>query len=647
MIVCNQISNRCRHTLKPGLWLCLLLFKTVTGLWGQVPQDTLVLGPKNGFTINEHLYYYKTPKTCTPYEVFYQVSVDSFKKLYPETAINSGFSNDYYWMIFTLKNPFAAEKDLFFQFNNPYLNVIQIWKKTPTGFGEIAHTGSTLPFNTRPYTYHDFVLPIRLGAGEVRTLLIMADKRGEIFSAKPQLMDANTFKDKEQKLYLMFGVIIGIMLFNIVINLFLGVSLKDGIHFLYALYICAALLWLFSSMGVDFQYFYPDTPALIAIAQPITGGITMILMAQLAIVFLQLGKGRSWVKLLLNTGKYTAMIQTPFWYIIYHRFYHLNWLKQLQSNLFLVAISCIAVGMIAAAIERIRQGYKPAWFYLAAILYLAFGIFKTCFIILGSRDISELISPPTAVQQGLMIESIIIFIGIIYRYNTYKGEREKLQIKLSEQRIEMMQQIVAAQEEERKRLAQDLHDDVGATLSTLLLHITNVPDTPEWGTPFVRSYSERGINIAQKALGDLRLISHDLVPKDFALLGLFHVLRNKIEELNQIGNIKFWINAEGDDKGINDIFSITIYRIINELINNIVKHAIAANATIDISIGETHITVIIEDDGIGWNAPYNSSDNGIGLRNIRSRVDFLNGAINIDGNKNGTTVIVEIPLNQT
>lgn len=638
------IIHTCFRSVKPCLLLGMLFLTVTTGIRAQPPQDTLVLGAGGNYTIGEHLYYYKTPKARLPHEIYHLTPRSDFKILYPAKAINSGFSDDYYWMTFTVKNPFVAEKDLFFQFNNPYLNVIQVWEKTPAGFLEIALTGATLTFETRPYPYHDFVLPLRLSAGEVRTLLIMADKRGEIFSAKPQLMDAGTFKDKEQKLYLMFGVIMGIMLFNIVINLFLGISLKDGIHFLYALYICAALLWLFSSMGIDFQYFYPGTPSLIAIAQPITGGITMILMAQLAIVFLRLREGRSRVKLLLNTGKYTAMVQTPFWYIIYHWFYHLNWLKQLQSNLFLVAISCIAVGMIAGAIERIRQGYKPAWFYLAAILYLAFGIFKTCFIILGSRDISELVSPPTAVQQGLIIESIIIFIGIIYRYNTYKGEGEKLQLKLTEQRIEMMQQIVAAQEEERKRLAQDLHDDVGATLSTLLLHVTNIPETPEWETNFVRGYSERVISIAQKALSDLRLISHDLVPKDFTLLGLFHVLRYKIEELNEIGSIKFWINAEGDDKRINDIFSITIYRIINELINNIVKHAMAANATIDILIGESHIMVIIEDDGIGWNAPYNS--NGIGLRNIRSRVRFLNGSINIDANKNGTTVIVEVPLNQ-
>ena len=73
----------------------------------------------------------------------------------------------------------------------------------------------------------------------------------------------------------------------------------------------------------------------------------------------------------------------------------------------------------------------------------------------------------------------------------------------------MTQNIIAAQEEERKRLAQDLHDDLGATLSTLLLHITNQHDIIN------NPYNERSIEITQKALADLRNISHDLLPKDF------------------------------------------------------------------------------------------------------------------------------------
>jgi two-component system, sensor histidine kinase LadS len=621
---------------------CCLIISNCT--IAQTAIDTLVLRNKQEYPINDYLQWLKTDQPIIPAEAFHMLQGGRGQRLAPEHAINSGFTNFYFWMTFTLRNNSASDEKLFYAFNNPSLHDIEIYKLSDTGFTNIAVMGSARPFHTRAYAYHDFVLPINVPAERSVTYLIMAERRGEIFSSKPELMSENYFRGKEQKLYTVFGIVLGILIFNIIINFFLGISLKNNIHFLYALYVCAVLCWFFTSLGLDFRYLFPRRPFLVPISQPVIGGVTMILMAQLAIVFLQLRHSTSKAYLFLNLAKWLLIVSVPAKVIIYIWFNHIHPLKLLSSNVYLIAISGVAIGMIWAAIAQIRKGFKPAWFYLAAIAYLAFSIFKTCLIILGSHDISSLISPPTNIQQGIIIETIIIFIGIIYRYNLFKKEREELQSRLADQKIEMMHRIVAAQEEERKRLAQDLHDDVGATLSTLLLHITNMPETKEWQTPFARQYCERSITISQKALSDLRHISHDLVPKDFATGGLYHVLNNKVDELNAFTDIRFWLNADGDDRLLNDIFSITIYRIINELINNIVKHSKASTANIDISMGDSNVVLIIEDDGIGFQDDHVKS--GIGLKNIRSRVAFLNGSLNIDKNKQGVTVIIEIPIHK-
>src|SRR5690606_1665258 len=96
-----------------------------------------------------------------------------------------------------------------------------------------------------------------------------------------------------------------------------------------------------------------------------------------------------------------------------------------------------------------------------------------------------------------------------------KKERTRLQKELAFQELEMNRQIIKAQEDERRRLAQDLHDDVGASLSTLMLHISNLPDIPVWNKETALRYNERSLAIGKKALKDLRSISHDLMPKDF------------------------------------------------------------------------------------------------------------------------------------
>lgn len=98
-------------------------------------------------------------------------------------------------------------------------------------------------------------------------------------------------------------------------------------------------------------------------------------------------------------------------------------LIKIAGNIYLIAIGGIAVSIIWAAILRVRQGFRPGWFYLAAVCFLAGSIFKTCYVILTTNDLSVLVSPPTSIQIGLIIESLIIFAGIIYRYSVLKKRK--------------------------------------------------------------------------------------------------------------------------------------------------------------------------------------------------------------------------------
>jgi signal transduction histidine kinase len=604
--------------------------------------DSLTITNRELYPVNEHLYWLKTKDKITADAAYHLLMNGAGERLAPQHSLNARFDNDYYWTLFTLKNPGSDDADLFYQFNNPTINHIEVYTVVDGAIQHRISTGALLPFKTRGYSYHDFVIPIKIRSNQNITYLIMSEKRGELFSITPALMSTNYFKEKEANVYLVLGIIIGIMIFNILINLFLGISLNYKLHYLYALYVSVTLLWIFGSVKMDYQLLFPDYPLLFKISQPLTGGITMILMAQLAIVFLQLKKSGAKVFVILNTAKWVLITILPFRIALYLVFPKYAWLGEKASIVYLAAIAGIAISMVWAAIVRIRQGFKPAWFYLAAIAYLAFSIFKTCYTVLYKVDVSELLSVPSDIQQGIIVETIIIFIGIIYRYNLYKKEKEELNNKLAKQRIEMTNRIVIAQEEERKRIAQDLHDDVGATLSTLLLHITNLPDKPEWQTPFAVQHNQRSITISRKALTDLRNISHDLLPKDFNTLGFFEVLQNRIEEINTLNTTRFWLSTEGNDHLLNEMQAITLYRITNELVNNIVKHARAAHANIDVVVMAPSVTILVEDDGIGFEDT--TAKNGIGIKNVYSRVAFLNGNINIDKNKQGTTIIVTAPI---
>ena len=191
-----------------ALTCCLI---TGNCIIAQTAFDTLVLSNKQEYPVNDYLTWLKTDQRVTAAEAFHMLQQGKGQRLAPEHVINSGFTNFYFWMTFTLRNNSASDEKLFYAFNNPSLNAIEIYKLSDTGFTSMVVMGSAKPFNTRAYPYHDFVLPIQVPAERSVTYLMMAERRAQIFSSRPELMSENYFRKKEQKLYTVFGIILGIL----------------------------------------------------------------------------------------------------------------------------------------------------------------------------------------------------------------------------------------------------------------------------------------------------------------------------------------------------------------------------------------------------------------------------------------------------
>ncbi|MBC7509149.1 MAG: hypothetical protein H7320_10450, partial [Ferruginibacter sp.] len=605
--------------------------------------DTLRITQTGSYAVNQHLYYYKSPDKISVKEISKRIGTGLFEKLYPHNSIDAGITTNYYWLIFTLKNEQPTDGTFYFQLHQPWIKLAQLYSLTDTGFKLMAQSGMALHFDARPYAHFDIVFPISLRSQSSGTFLLMVDNRGSDLNILPTLTDDDSFRAEEKKEYLLIGLLTGIMAFSIVINIFLYFSASEKIHLIYTLYVLSMLYWLFSSLSLDFQYLYPNYPFLTTLSISISTSLSFIFMTALITSFLDVTEQNSKFKKVVNGLTYIFFIlpfvcfTTHYWFEDYTGFH------TIYVYVFISASILLAILYYVVIIEKILQRVKQAWFFLIGEGFIAYGILKYCIHLLGGGLNNSVQSPPSDIQIGLTIEAVIIFMGIIYRYNLYKNDREKLQQSLLQQQLQSMEEIVTAQENERKRIAQDLHDDVGATLSTLLLHISNAPA----GTNSVSNllHSERSISIGKKAVNDLRSISHNLLPKDFEQLGLFRVLQHRVEELNYITNVRFHLVTAGEDKYISELFSITLYRIINELINNIIKHAQASTAQLQLVISTTDIMLMVEDDGTGLDT--GKIHHGIGLKNIYSRVEFLKGKITIDSNTQGTSTIIDIPYKNT
>ncbi len=245
---------------------------------------------------------------------------------------------------------------------------------------------------------------------------------------------------------------------------------------------------------------------------------------------------------------------------------------------------------------------------------------------------------------SLMIAGLILVTaGFLYTRNRL-NKKTRYQKELNRQQVELFNAIAVTQEQERKRIAQDIHDSLGSVLSAAKLKLAEARELK----PELAGHEQfiTGLNLIDEASAELRSISHNIMPATLSKLGLVPALKNLSEKISSNKGLQVKFGAHEFDSRIEEQTEISIYRVILELINNIVKHAAATQATVQLIKYPDHINITVEDNGKGFDpVKILHEKKGIGLGNIYSRVDYLKGTINIDaGEGRGTTVIIDIPL---
>lgn len=203
-------------------------------------------------------------------------------------------------------------------------------------------------------------------------------------------------------------------------------------------------------------------------------------------------------------------------------------------------------------------------------------------------------------------------------------------------------------ENERKRFSQDLHDEIGPNLSAVLLY-ANILETQDEENLEIKTKIEE---IVESTLQLVRTISQNVTPKYIQDKGLENSLRSMIGNFNHALNGKTQIGLEVASlpTGFGEIENINIYRIVQEAINNAIKHAEAKEIRVNLQVTDNKIFIQISDNGKGFEysgIKVNGSDtgSGIGLKNIQNRVIFLGGQLNIYSQKGkGTQIVAEIPI---
>ena len=223
-------------------------------------------------------------------------------------------------------------------------------------------------------------------------------------------------------------------------------------------------------------------------------------------------------------------------------------------------------------------------------------------------------------------------------------ERVLLEGKLAEIRIkkqiEITEAIITAQERERSFLGEELHDNINQVLATSKLYLDRAIASPHLRDDLMTSSR----NYIYDAMEEIRKLSKSLLPPSLGEITLLEAVTEMIDNLHRVNKINFikaWYNF--DESVLNEKQSLGIFRILQEQLNNVIKHARAKNVIIGLSEKENKIQLQIKDDGVGFELT--EKRKGIGLKNIASRTELLNGELIINSSPgNGFELLVNIDL---
>lgn len=228
-----------------------------------------------------------------------------------------------------------------------------------------------------------------------------------------------------------------------------------------------------------------------------------------------------------------------------------------------------------------------------------------------------------------MIVAVLLVVFFYFsRKKIIQKELEKRDLEIYLQK-EQLHAVIITQEEERKRIAQDLHDDISSKLNIVSLntHLLSSPNLTEAET---KEITENIINLTAKALENSRKIAHNLLPPVFEKFGLNAGIEELCEEFESSKSVKVNYENEIDfeDKDIDR--HLHVFRILQELMNNSLRHGKATKINITFKNLNSINTCFYEDNGVGFDTKSTQNQKGLGMKNIDSRISFLNGTINID-----------------
>ncbi|MDF2193224.1 7TM diverse intracellular signaling domain-containing protein [Paraflavitalea sp. CAU 1676] len=529
------------------------------------------------------------------------------------------------WLKFDVQNNSTRSKWFLEFISPPLLHEVEVYVVGKGGQYRSVKLLGDQQFPDRLVKVKNLVVPIGLLPGEPASFYVRVTSRN--FMRIPlRIATMQELYESNHKVDVSNGVIFGMLIAFMIYNLFVFFSLREISYLFYVGYVFFWGLNLVNYNGylpdfIPHASGFNDSSIFIACSALCSVGFTNAFLQ--THIYAPIISRTKWVMVALTlVPMILVMVGKPVYAFIY-----------IQLLVYPVFMYWFVAGFMS-----FRNGYKPALYYI-----VGFGCYMVGSAIYNLKDhnlLPENTFTATSMHWGAAFEAVILSYALANKLSFYKREKEKIQQKALEQTRAFSQQVLESQETERKRIAAELHDSVGQRLILLKNKILLLGKKNDVQKEELRAVSG---DVAQ-AIQEIRGIAYYLRPYQIDLFGISQALEAVVNETSKATGIAVTMQVDKVDGLFSKENEINVYRIVQELLNNMVKYAEATDCSFLVRYTPGVVTVLFEDNGKGFDPT--KVKKGLGLTGIQERVNILGGSCVIsNGTRSGVVTKITLPVN--
>lgn len=585
-------------------------------------QHTAVLRDgQQDIALHRYAYIYKEDAALSAIDNL--LHSDAVKFVYNNSIqeINYGIARPRAWCKVGVRNE-SRQQDWVLKIQQSRVDTAQLYVvRENQEIEKLPMTGHFQTFDERPMHALPFAYTITIKQNETVWFYLYTARQYGKHAAIVNLQTRNHFENYEYGFNVVLAFVCGMVALASLVGFFLFLFVRQRLYVYYSIYALSFLFVLLADTGFAHAVlFFPHD-------QTVTDGFTMVFyywmggcLGVFTIELLQLKQhANRWIYWFGIIFSY-ALCTFALLLLIPGLPHVIRW-TLVSYSYFLAFITNLYILYII--ITSTRKKEPIVYFYMAGFF------FTSCVAVLILLSDFGIINFPHENKDIYFltpfVEILCVALGIGIHFSRTLKERVNVQMALNE----TQNQIINIQENERRRIAQDLHDDVGNSLAAVRNMV-------------MQRYEPAGIEKEiDRLIETIRSISHDLMPVDFEEFSLAEVIEHTVGKFKDHPTLALEFNPLGKAIRLKPSCELVIYRIISELITNILKHAQATQALIQLMYQTGSLVVTVEDNGRGIKNA--KAEEGMGLRSIQLRADYIHSQLKIEGDNKGTLIILEVP----